>query len=329
VRPATARAVSRWLPWAAAAAAVAAQIPYPLLPAGGAGRVWLTAGQILAFLAASASHAAHRRGLAFTVRYLVLAVGLGLAVEVLGLHTSWPFGHYAYAGRLGPEVAGVPVLIPLGWAMMAYPALLCGRHAAVSAGRHSAGSAGGPARLMAALAGGVLLAGWDLFLDPRMVAEGFWAWAPGGGPRLNAIPLTNTAGWLLVGTMLVALLDRLPDPTRRPPASDTGIPSRHRPAGWGWTAGDRVPMILLGWTYASWVLACLVFFGQPAVALAGGVGMALPTLIRALRAARRHLVSSVGAFPGGVSQPPDARPTHPAPGCRRADTAAGEPAGTR
>jgi putative membrane protein len=268
---------------------VAAQIPYPLLPEGGPARAGLTTAQVVAFLVASVCHAAQRRGAAFAVPYAVLAAALGLAAEVTGTRTGWPFGHYAYTHRLTPEVAGVPVIIPLGWAMTAYPALLAGRWAAGSGGR----AAG---RVRVALAGGALLAGWDLFLDPRMVAEGFWVWPGDGVARLNGIPLTNTVGWLAVGAVLVALLDALPDRERRPP-------------GTGWPAGDGVPLFLLAWTYLSWLLACLAFFRQPTVALAGGVGMALPVLPRAVRLAsrRRHHVAPrtvVASGPAAPSQGP-------------------------
>jgi putative membrane protein len=269
------------LPWLAAAAVVAAQIPYPLLPAGGNGRAWLTAAQVLAFFTASVSHAARRRGWTFTTRYLTFTVALGLVVEVIGLRTGWPFGRYAYSNGLGPEIGGVPVVIPLAWSMMAYPALLFGRHAAARAPRP-----GLAARALTALVGGMLLTGWDLFLDPRMVAEGFWAWDPGGGPGLNGIPLTNAAGWLVVGTVLVAVMDRIPDPTRGDPIVG-GDGADERPGTRGWPAGDGVPLFLLGWTYGSWLLACVAFFGQPMVALAGGIGMALPLLIAAGAGSRR------------------------------------------
>ncbi|WP_063630177.1 carotenoid biosynthesis protein [Pseudofrankia saprophytica] len=295
---------------------VAAQIPYPLLPAGGRGRLWLTAAQIVAFFVASASHAALRRGWVFTAGYLVLTIGLGFAAEVVGVRTGWPFGRYSYTGGLGPEIVGVPLLILLGWAMMTYPALLFARWLTHRQG-DTPGTRGHDA--LTAIAGGVLLAGWDLFLDPRMVAEGFWGWAPGGGPALNGIPLTNAVGWLCVGTVLVALVDRLPDPTRRRAPEDG-----HR------LAGDGVPLLLLCWTYGSWVFACLVFFGQLTVALAGGVGMALPLLpvaflaaaraVRRLahqpvpprpdepRAPRRDLTdTSTGAGPAGPPAPPRKR----------------------
>jgi len=303
--PAWARAA-----WLAAGLVVAVQIPYPLLPKGGNGRLWLTACQVVAFFIASASHAVYRRGWAFAAGYVVLAVGLGFVAEVVGVHTGWPFGRYSYTGKLAPEIAGVPPVIVLGWAMMTYPALLLARWLT----RQPPGSPSGGGRrhraAMAAAAGGALLAGWDLFLDPRMVAEGVWEWAPGNGPTLNGIPLTNTAGWLLVGTILVALVDRLPDRASQ---------SSSAPAASGaWPAGDGVPLMLLCWTYGSWVLACLAFFGEPLVALAGGVGMALPLLVAfpaAARAIRRR----------PAARPAPTRPAKPSIPPRDLTIAAGPP----
>ncbi len=98
------------------------------------------------------------------------AAAIGLAAEAVGVATGVPFGRYAYAGTLGPQLLGVPVLVPLAWTMMAYPALLLGRRLGRAAARRSA--SGGRAVL-----GGATLAAWDLFLDPQMVAAGHWTWA--------------------------------------------------------------------------------------------------------------------------------------------------------
>ena len=46
------------------------------------------------------------------------------------------------------------------------------------------------------LAAGALTA-WDVFLDPRMVREGYWTW-PGGG-RYEGVPASNFAGWFVTG----------------------------------------------------------------------------------------------------------------------------------
>jgi putative membrane protein len=46
-----------------------------------------------------------------------------------------------------------------------------------------------------------------------------------------------------------------------------------------------LPLALYVWTYASSLLANLVFFGRPTVALAGGVAMGVPMILlsRSLR----------------------------------------------
>jgi putative membrane protein len=234
--------------------AVAVQIPYPL--ASGTARAALTVATVVLFLAASTVHAAATRGRAWTAGFLAVAVGGGLAVETLGVHTGVPFGRYAYGASLGPRLFGVSAVVPLAWAMMAYPAYVLVR-------RHQW------APDLAAVLGGLVLATWDLFLDPQMVAAGHWRWF-GTGPALNGIPVTNFLGWLLVGTVLTGALLALPDPGR-------------------WERRDeRIPLALLAWTYLSSVLANLAFFGRPGVAALGGaaMGAVLAVALRPWRADR-------------------------------------------
>jgi uncharacterized membrane protein len=242
--------------WADAAlvlgvAAVLAQITYPLLH-GEALRA-ATIGAVLFFTAASLTHAVAWWGLRAGAAVLVTAGAIGLAAEAVGVATGVPFGRYAYAGTLGPQVLGVPVLVPLAWTMMAYPALLLGRRLA---GRTAEGRA---RRVRVALLGGATLAAWDLFLDPQMVAAGHWTWAEPRPslPGVQVVPLTNAVGWLLVGVVLVAALDRVL------PASPPDV------------AREALPAALLAWTWLGSTLANLAFFHRPWVALYGGVGLGL------------------------------------------------------
>jgi len=112
------------------------------------------------------------------------AFAFGVAVEVLGERTGFPFGAYTYLAP-GPAVLGVPLLVPLGWFAFTLIAL-----AVAPRGR---------ARWLAPLA----LVAWDLGLDPLMVREGFWAFEQ--GPYFG-VPWSNFAGWYLAGWALVALL---------------------------------------------------------------------------------------------------------------------------
>jgi uncharacterized membrane protein len=246
------------LPIAFAGLTVLSQIAYPLT--SGAVRDGLTVITVLLWCAASLSHAVISRGWRFAGSLLLVTAGIGFGSEAIGTATGWPFGSYEYTSTLGPRLAGVPLIIPLAWTMMAYPALLVGR------------------RIGAPVLGGVLaFASWDLFLDPQMVQAGHWHFISSAdtgpalnsyrGPALNDIPLTNTAGWIVVAVAVMVLLSRLPEAK--------GSLLLHR---------DRVPLGLYLWTYVSSLLAAAVFFHRPGVALVGGLVMGIPTamLVRRL-----------------------------------------------
>ncbi len=228
------------LPLALAAATVLLQIAYPLVH--GHPRDVLTVGTVVCFFLASTSHALVHRGLAWTAVLVVVSAGIGLLVEAVGTATGVPFGAYDYAGSLGAKIIGVPLVIPLAWAMFSYPSLLVGQRLASSP-------------LGAALIGAAALASWDLFLDPQLVAAGNWHWrdVEHALPGVPGIPVSNYLGWLLVALVIMTLLQALPRIE----------------------ADDRQPAALFLWTYVSSVVANAAFFGRPAVALIGGVGMGL------------------------------------------------------
>ena len=231
----------RQIPAVLAIATVLLEIAYPLVHHHA--RDVLTVVTVVTFFLASATHALVHRGLTWTAAFLVLTVGTGLLAEAVGTATGIPFGDYSYAGSLGANALGVPVVIPLAWSMMAYPCLLVGQHL------------GGGSRPKAALIGGYALACWDLFLDPQMVAAHHWRWThvKHALPGAPDVPVSNYLGWLLVALLLLAVLQHLP---------------RRR-------ADDRQPAALFLWTYASSVLANAAFFGRPLTALVGGIGMGL------------------------------------------------------
>ncbi len=215
---------------------VGLQVLYPLLD--GRPRDLLTVLTVLAFLATTLAHATATRGPAWASSYLLATVTVALAVEAVGVATGLPFGDYTYSTTLGPLVLGVPAVVPLAWAMFAYPCLLAGRRL------------GHPVPI-----GAAALTAWDLFLDPQMVDAGHWRWldvqhaVPGTS---GLIPVSNVAGWAVVSLLLMTALGRLPD---RAPTD------------------DRIPLVLLGWTWASSVLANVVFFGRPGVAVVGGLAL--------------------------------------------------------
>ncbi|WBB67243.1 carotenoid biosynthesis protein [Micromonospora sp. WMMD812] len=272
--------MTRRLPWALLAVLVAAQICYPLT--AGTTRARLTVATVVLGYLLSVGHALLSRGPRAAAALVAVATGGGFAVEAVGVGTGVPFGTYDYSGELGPKLAGVPLIIPLAWTWMAWPAWLAAVRLtapAPAAGR-AAPSAGSPAagllrvRRVALAATG--LATWDLFLDPQMVAEGYWRWrdAVPALPGLPGVPVSNYLGWLLFAVLLMSALRPLAGPAVAA------------------TDGRDAPMVALYlWTYASSVLAHAVFLGLPASALWGAAGMgatAVPLAVALLRARRRH-----------------------------------------
>ena len=118
----------RRLPWLGLAVLVLAQIGYPLTD-GGARAALTVATVVLGFLL-SVGHALLTRGARTAGALLLVTTGGGLAIEALGVATGVPFGEYDYSGDLGPKLAGVPLVIPLAWTWMAWPAWLAATPAA-------------------------------------------------------------------------------------------------------------------------------------------------------------------------------------------------------
>ncbi len=243
----------RRLPWLLLGALVLTQICYPLTE--GRARAACTVLTVLLGYALSVAHALLTRGPRAALALVAVVTVGGFGVEAVGVATGFPFGIYDYSGQLGPKLLGVPLIIPLAWTWMAWPAWL-------AAGRLVTGTA---ARVAVAAVG---LAAWDLFLDPQMVAEGYWTWqSPTPAlPGVPGIPVGNYLGWLGFALLIMAALARAV-----PPAE-----------------ADDTPMLALYlWTYASSVLAHAVFLDLPASAAWGGLGMgavAVPLAVRLSRA---------------------------------------------
>lgn len=223
--------------------AIAIQISYPLV----SGNVlrFVTIFTVITGAVLMLAHSLLSYGFRYFATFASVTFIFALLVEIIGSKTGWPFGSYVYDDSLGIKIAGVPVLVPFAWIMMAHPVLIAARKTIPS---------------WAFLYGGAGLMVWYLFLDPQMVAAGRWSWDVVGPhvPFQPEIPLSNSAGWLFAGMGLMALLNLI-------------LPKERRKAG----VNSTIPDLFLAWTIFSGVVGNLFFFDRIGVALVGGLAFAI------------------------------------------------------
>jgi putative membrane protein len=199
-----------------------------------------------ALLVLSLMHSAW--GLVRTLQTVFIITVLTWLVEAVGTATGLPFGVYEYSALLQPQIAHVPLLIPLAWLMM-FPAAWAVAYRVVGKWQGVSFVA------VSALS----MTAWDLFLDPQMVAWGLWTWAEPGG--YFGIPWQNYLGWLLAAALITVAI--------RPHELPTG------------------PfMLIYVVTWLLEAIGLLFFWGLPGPALVGFVGMG--SLIWLARQQRRN-----------------------------------------
>lgn len=134
------------------------------------------------------------------IRYLLVILVFTWLLEAIGSGTGVPFGDYQYTRRLPLQLAGVPLVIPLAWATMLFPAWAVAE-SILSKWRVKLGR--GYWWAFAGLTGAAFTA-WDLYLDPQMVARDLWVWTQPGG--YFGIPWINYIAWWLSTAILTLLL---------------------------------------------------------------------------------------------------------------------------
>ncbi len=238
-----------------AALLILTAIAYPLTSGGARDAVSWTIVGLGAGL--SVVHAGLSRGGRVGAGLLAVVAATAVAFESLGLATGFPYGRYTYSDALGPTLLGVPFLVPLAWLMMAWPSWVLADRLTRRVDAHRA-----VARI--AVAAGVF-AGWDVVLDPQLVQAGYWTWShpEPGLPGIPTVPLTNLAGWLLAGAVLMALLSLL--------VSRASVPEAPR-------IGDAAPLVAIAWMTLGGALAHAGWLDLPGSAVWGAV-LALPVLV--------------------------------------------------
>jgi putative membrane protein len=144
-------------------------------------------------------------GRARTVAFLLWGGTVALVAELCSTRVGVPFGLYHYTGATrGSELflGNVPFFSPLSFPFLAYAAFCLARQ---TVGPAWAKTRSGRARVV--IGAGVLMMLLDVVIDPLAVRGGRWFlghifYYPEGGLYFG-VPLSNFAGWLLVGWVTV------------------------------------------------------------------------------------------------------------------------------
>jgi putative membrane protein len=128
-----------------------------------------------------------RKLLAFLILFL-----LGLAIEIIGVNTGFPFGEYAYGNLLGYKIWGTPLIIGINWILIVV------------------GASQMVFRLMPhnplwqhSLIVGLISVGMDVLIEPVAIHFGMWEWDEA------SIPMTNYLSWAIISALLSYLYGRL------------------------------------------------------------------------------------------------------------------------
>ncbi|MEL6438575.1 MAG: gamma-carotene 1'-hydroxylase CruF [Cyanobacteria bacterium J06621_8] len=151
--------------------------------------------------AAVALYAYRTLGIWHWLSFMIPAIALSLASELLGTSTGFPFGEYRYLSGLGYKIAGlVPFTIPLSWFYLGFSAYII-----ALAGLKRLELGNWLCQLGAIIFGSLCLTSWDFVLDPAMSQAPipFWIWEQPGA--FFGMPYQNFAGWMGTGVLFMTL----------------------------------------------------------------------------------------------------------------------------
>ena len=209
-------------------------------------------------------------GLGRTLIYLICGYGLAWLSEVSSIHTGFPYGVYIYIpATRGQElwVLGVPFMDSLSYVFLSYAsyslALLFLKARTGPPGQEAAADTTRSSLAVVILAA-VLFVTLDIIIDP-LALRGY-RWFLGqiyGYPEPGiyfGIPLSNFAGWFLVGLVMIALLQRL----------DHWSPGTGRPA-WGQKRFSWAPYLGAGLYFGVFLFNLFMTFyiGETLLGLVG------------------------------------------------------------
>ena len=121
-------------------------------------------------------------------RFFVISLLAGYFIEVIGVHTGWPFGDYEYGPVLGVQWFDVPLTIGLNWFMLSYAfAMVVNQFIKKSP-------------LIKSAFGATLMVALDFLIEPVAIKLNYWTWTN------ETIPFSNFLAWWVISFLLQLIL---------------------------------------------------------------------------------------------------------------------------
>jgi len=134
--------------------------------------------------------------------FLLIAVAVGIAVEMIGVNTKLLFGEYNYGDVLGVKVKNVPLIIGVNWFIIIYCCGVSVHTLLVKAIDKVSAETATPPMALKALSvivdGATLAVFFDWLIEPVAVKLGYWKWA-------DDIPFYNYLCWFIIAVALLAV----------------------------------------------------------------------------------------------------------------------------
>src|SRR5712664_3357001 len=192
---------------------------------------------VFAFLALFVVAGSADLGLRRTTLFGVVVWPIAWLAEFSSTRTGFPFGLYHYTGLTRDRelyVADVPFMDALSFTFLAYASFCLARAALVRRA---------PRRGTLALTAGALMMALDVVIDPLAVRGDRWFlgrifYYPDGGAYFG-VPLSNYAGWTIVGVVSVGIYLFVTG-TASPPSVEGGLTEERGAPDAKATLGGRV-----------------------------------------------------------------------------------------
>ncbi|MFM6935991.1 MAG: carotenoid biosynthesis protein [Flavobacteriales bacterium] len=124
------------------------------------------------------------------VYFLAIACVIGIAVELIGVHTSYLFGSYSYGNNLGLKWHGVPFIIGVNWGILTVCSAAVVHRFELN--KH-----------VSMIISAVLMVLFDYILEPVAIKLDYWHWTEG------KIPVYNFICWLGISYLLQWIYQRM------------------------------------------------------------------------------------------------------------------------